>query len=213
MKILLILTAIASQLTWASLGKPRSAKLNHFFNSAYLDQTKETLYLGVSEVHEGLSDESGLYVYSLSTKKGKWLTLNGDLQSQHIIGIYPSAQKDEVFILSQLRKAGTAKPFLSTYNLNKKSFKIILPEIDCANIINSSSVKDSLNLECGEDPQHMPAQNKISLNVKGILESANQSPISWIPQKPNSMLEARAIVIEQNKELLRIEAASLFKSK
>jgi hypothetical protein len=62
MKNLILFTAIASQLSWASVTKPKTAKQNHFFNSAYLDMAKENLYLGVSEVHEGLSDESGLYV-------------------------------------------------------------------------------------------------------------------------------------------------------
>jgi hypothetical protein len=146
-------------------------------------------------------------------KKGNWSSLGGDLQSQHIVGIYPSSQNDEVFILSQLRKAGTAKPFLSSYNLISKSYKILQSEIDCANIINSNSTKDTLNLECGEDPHHSPAKNKISLSVKGILETTKQNALNWIPQKPNSMLEARAVVLEQNKEILRLEAESLFKSK
>ncbi|MEZ4814017.1 MAG: hypothetical protein R3A80_02275 [Bdellovibrionota bacterium] len=183
---------------------------HYFFNSAYWDQAQSNLYLGVSKVNEGKSDTTGIYIYSLQKKSGQWIQLSGELESQHLIGIYPSKESGSLFVLSQLRKAGTAKPFLSQYNISTKKFSIVKRELDCANVLESKSEAGELHLKCGDDPHFQPAKKTLIIKVPQMLSDANRHLLTWATKSPNSLHEEKSLLFKYNSETLQLNVESLF---
>jgi hypothetical protein len=176
-----------------------------------IEDGKNILFVAASEILTPGPDKAKLAIVEPPSMKAKNYFLPQDFEGEQIVAILPSSNKQEVFLITQLRKAGLSTPNLISFNIEKNEFKTLQKEILCPNTLNYKIQKGLLTLDCGPDPMHPPKSKKLKIKNPNFIADLNASKFEWVPKKPNSMDEAEALMLKLEKNSFYLSAEALLK--
>lgn len=121
-------------------------------------------------VIDGTPNLSNLYLYNSTTNKLTKLKLPAEMEGRTLLGLFPKKSSKEIYVFSQLQKAGTDKPQVDLINLQTQKWTSVQSDINCVNIekfeVNS---KSQLSLKCGEDYINPPVKSSIQIKLLDAL--------------------------------------------
>lgn len=184
------------------------------FTSGFALQGSQVL-LGLRQGEVGEENKNQLLIWDVEQFK-VLQKIDVPEGNRDIIAIYPSRVKEEVFLLSQIRLAGSDKPTLWKFNLTTKNFATIQENIDCAEIKSVQAVRGRLDFQCGSDTPTPPKRKKFSLYVKNLESNKSKTLAkglkiqSWVLDeiKKDAASEINEIVWKQGKGPQKVLKAS-----
>lgn len=118
--------------------------------------------------HESAQNDSFLLRYETRTGVSKAAELPIALQGRTLVALFPLTNSNsQVYVFSQLHKAGADKPRVDLYDFESGIWKSVRTDINCVSFSKLRVEKGVLKMKCGEDYLFPPEQEIFSLTLSG----------------------------------------------